>query len=141
MSTAPAGPDFPPLTEPEAATFRRLGRLLRAGGAALLVVAAGQFVLAFTGYDTPKAINVGLFLGGVVVLMVGTGMVAAGRAVGRSVAGGGDKTQLVAAVLQLNNLALIALVVFGLAAVGMVVRVATFLYHVARGEYGWVEPS
>lgn len=62
----------------------RLGSTLRLVGIGKLVLASLTLVLAFTGYETPKAVNVGLFFVGINLIMLGWACVALGKSFGRA---------------------------------------------------------
>jgi hypothetical protein len=62
----------------------RLGSTLRLVGIGKLVLASLTLILAFTGYETPKAVNIGLFFIGINLLMLGLVCLALGKSFGRA---------------------------------------------------------
>jgi hypothetical protein len=125
-------PDFPPLTPDEVRPFLKLGNVLRFTGFLLLVIAGCLVVLALAGHDTPQKVNFGELLLGILIGLNAGGAVAAGRALRRAMAGGGDRESLVRAVVGILGLFVSVMLVVGLFAVGAVVAVVEFLARVAN---------
>jgi hypothetical protein len=103
-----------------------LASTLRLVGIGKLVLAALTLVLAFTGYDTPKAVNIGHFFIGINLLMLGWVCLALGKSFGRA-SGEPAPPALAAALVQANTLFGYYLVLILLAVLGVGYDTVMFL--------------
>jgi len=99
---------------------------LRLVGIGKLVLASLTLVLAFTGYETPKAVNVGLFFIGINLLMLGWICLALGKSFGRA-SGEIAQPALGMALAQANKLLGYYLVLILLAVLGVGFDTVMFL--------------
>jgi hypothetical protein len=104
----------------------RLASTLRLVGIGKLVLASLTLLLAFTGYETPKAVNIGLFFVGVNLLVLGWVCLALSRSFARA-SGETTPPALGLALDQANKLFGYYLVLVLLAVLGVGFDAVTFL--------------
>ncbi|MFO0952989.1 MAG: hypothetical protein U0835_17915 [Isosphaeraceae bacterium] len=107
----------------------RLAATLRLVGVGKLVLAGLMLVLAFTGYDTAKAVNAGALLVGINLLMLGWLCLAMGKSFARA-SGEPAPPALAAALVQTNRLFGYYLVLILLAVLGVGFGTLTFLARI-----------
>lgn len=109
---------------------RRLSSTLRLVGVGKLVLAALTLVLAFTGYDTPRPVNLSFLLIAANLLMLGGLCLSVGGSFGRA-AGEPAPPQLAEALQKANKLFGYYLVLVGLAVLGVGIDTVMFLAKIA----------
>ncbi len=104
---------------------RQLSSTLRMVGIGKLVLALMFLILALTGYETPRAVNVSLLMVGVNLLIMGVLCLSMGKSFRRAA---NDPPRLLSDALNRSNEVLFVYYLFVLVMAILVVGVATFTF-------------
>lgn len=104
-----------------------LSKTLRLVGLGKLILAGMTLVLAFTGYDTPRPVNLALLLIGINLLVLGGSCLAVSRSFGRAGGAGPVPPALAEALIKTNTIFGYYLVLIGLALLGVGIDLVLFL--------------